>query len=39
VDYRTLARYFLERLGWDPRTTVPSDTRLKELGMQFLAKK
>jgi aldehyde:ferredoxin oxidoreductase len=39
VDYRTLAREFLERLGWDPRTTVPSDTRLKELGMQFLAKK
>jgi aldehyde:ferredoxin oxidoreductase len=39
VDYRTLAREFLERLGWDPRTTVPGDARLKELGMQFLVKK
>jgi aldehyde:ferredoxin oxidoreductase len=37
VDYRTLAREFLERLGWDPHTTVPSDKRLKELGMQFLS--
>ena len=37
VDYRTLAREFLERLGWDPRTTVPSEKSLKELGMQFLS--
>ena len=37
VDYRTLAREFLERLGWDADTTVPSDKSLKELGMQFLS--
>jgi len=27
----------LERLGWDARTTVPSEKILNELGMQFLA--
>jgi len=37
VDYRTLAREFLERLGWDAGTTIPSDKILKELGMQFLS--
>jgi aldehyde:ferredoxin oxidoreductase len=37
VDYRTLAREFLERLGWDTNTTVPSDKSMKELGMQFLS--
>jgi aldehyde:ferredoxin oxidoreductase len=37
VDYRTLTREFLERLGWDPGTTIPSDKNLKELGMQFLS--
>jgi aldehyde:ferredoxin oxidoreductase len=37
VDYRMLAREFLERLDWDPRTTVPSEKSLKELGMQFLS--
>ena len=37
VDYRTLAREFLERLGWDTNTTVPSDKSLKELGMQSLS--
>jgi len=37
VDYRTLAREFLERLGWDPRTTVPNEKSLKQLGMGFLA--
>ncbi|MCU0604859.1 MAG: aldehyde ferredoxin oxidoreductase family protein [Desulfobacterales bacterium] len=36
VDYRTLAREFLERLSWDPRTTVPSEESLKTLGMEFL---
>jgi aldehyde:ferredoxin oxidoreductase len=36
VDYRKLAREFLERLGWDPHTTVPSEKSLNELGMQFL---
>jgi aldehyde:ferredoxin oxidoreductase len=37
VDYRTLAREFLERLGWDTRSAVPSEESLKALGMQFLA--
>jgi aldehyde:ferredoxin oxidoreductase len=37
VDYRTLAREFLERLSWDPRTTVPSEKGLNRLGMQFLS--
>jgi aldehyde:ferredoxin oxidoreductase len=37
VDYRTLAKEFLERLGWDTRTTVPNEKCLNELGMQFLA--
>lgn len=36
VDYRTLAREFLERLGWDTRTTVPSEAALKNLGLEFL---
>ena len=36
VDYRTLAREFLERLGWDPRTTIPSEASLKKLGLGFL---
>jgi aldehyde:ferredoxin oxidoreductase len=38
VDYRTLARDFLQRLGWGPRTTVPDEKTLKQLGMAFLAK-
>jgi aldehyde:ferredoxin oxidoreductase len=37
VDYRSLAKEFLERLEWDTRTTVPSAKCLNELGMQFLA--
>jgi aldehyde:ferredoxin oxidoreductase len=37
VEYRRLAQEFLERLGWDPRTTVPSGKSLNALGMQFLA--
>jgi aldehyde:ferredoxin oxidoreductase len=37
VDYRTMAREFLEHLGWDSRTTIPNEKRLAELGMQFLA--
>jgi aldehyde:ferredoxin oxidoreductase len=36
VDYRRLAREFLERLGWDARTTVPSEASLQKLGMGFL---
>ena len=38
VDYRTLAGEFLERLGWDPLTTVPSEKSLERLGMGFLVK-
>jgi aldehyde:ferredoxin oxidoreductase len=37
VDYRMLAREFLERLGWNPGTTVPTERTLKQLGMGFLA--
>jgi aldehyde:ferredoxin oxidoreductase len=37
VDYRRLAKEFLDRLGWDALTTVPSEKSLNELGMQFLA--
>jgi len=36
VDYRMLAREFLEQLGWDPRTTVPNEKTLRRLGMDFL---
>jgi aldehyde:ferredoxin oxidoreductase len=36
VDYRTLAREFLERLGWDTGTALPSQSSLKQLGMDFL---
>jgi aldehyde:ferredoxin oxidoreductase len=37
VDYRTLAKEFMERLGWDTRTSIPSQESLKALGMDFLA--
>ncbi len=37
VDYRMLAREFLERLNWDPRTTVPEAETLEQHGMEFLA--
>ena len=37
VDHRTLAGEFLERLGWDARTTVPTAACLERLGMGFLA--
>jgi aldehyde:ferredoxin oxidoreductase len=37
VDYRTLAKEFMERLGWDTRTAVPSEKSLNALGMNFLA--
>lgn len=37
VDHRTLAAEFLERLGWDARTTVPTAASLERLGMGFLA--
>jgi aldehyde:ferredoxin oxidoreductase len=37
VDHRTLAAEFLDRLGWDRRTTVPTPACLARLGMGFLA--
>ena len=36
VDYHMLAGEFLERLGWDAGTAVPSQSSLKQLGMDFL---
>jgi len=36
VDYQTLASEFLELVGWDTDTTVPSEESLQELGMEFL---
>ncbi|UCF93287.1 MAG: hypothetical protein JSW39_03760, partial [Desulfobacterales bacterium] len=36
VDYKTLSREFLERIGWDPHTTVPSEASLRKLGLEFL---
>jgi aldehyde:ferredoxin oxidoreductase len=36
VDYKTMSREFLEQLGWDTSTTVPSEECLRDLGMEFL---
>ena len=36
VDYKTLAREFLELAGWDTQTTVPGEESLRKLGMDFL---
>jgi aldehyde:ferredoxin oxidoreductase len=36
VDYRTEVREYLEEMDWDTSTTVPSEERLRELGMEFL---
>ena len=36
VDHETLCREFLETLGWDIRTTVPSSESLQKLGLDFL---
>ena len=33
VDYKTMVREYLEYLGWDPETTVPSKEKLIELGL------
>jgi len=35
VDIHTLNGEFLDRLDWDARTTVPSEARLRSLGMEF----
>lgn len=36
MDYKTLIKEFLEAIGWDAQTSVPSDETLQKLGMQFL---
>ena len=36
VDYKTMAAEFLEELGWDANTTIPSEESLRKLGMEFL---
>lgn len=36
VDYKTLATEFLQELGWDTKTTVPTEDTLRRLGMDFL---
>jgi aldehyde:ferredoxin oxidoreductase len=36
VDYRNLNKEFLEVLGWDTTTTVPTRETLQRLGMEFL---
>ncbi len=36
VDYETMFREFLQFVGWDGRTTIPSEESLRHLGMEFL---
>lgn len=36
VDYRTQIREYLELIGWDPKTTVPSADSLRVLGLDEL---
>ena len=36
VDYKTLCREFLEFIGWNTETTVPTEESLRKLGMDFL---
>ena len=36
VDYKAMLREFLEHVGWDPQTTVPSEESLRQLGMELL---
>jgi aldehyde:ferredoxin oxidoreductase len=33
VDYQTMVREYLEHLGWDPSTSVPSQEKMMELGL------
>ena len=35
VDLQALNNEFLDRLSWDRHTTIPSEVRLQELGMDF----
>ena len=36
VDHKTMSAEFLQELGWDANTTVPSEESLRKLGMDFL---
>jgi aldehyde:ferredoxin oxidoreductase len=36
VDYKTLATEFLEKIGWNVKTTIPSEATLQKLDMGFL---
>jgi len=36
VDYKTMSKEFLEQLGWDTSTSVPTEEALRGLGMDFL---
>jgi aldehyde:ferredoxin oxidoreductase len=36
VDYKTLVTEFLEKIGWDTRTTIPRAATLQKLNMEFL---
>ena len=36
VDHKTLIKEFLEKIGWDTRTTIPSEATLQKLDMEFL---
>jgi aldehyde:ferredoxin oxidoreductase len=36
VDYQTMIREFLQFVGWDVHTTIPSEESLRRLGMEFL---
>ncbi len=38
LDLKTINTEFLERLDWDVHTTIPSEARLRELGMDFAIK-
>jgi aldehyde:ferredoxin oxidoreductase len=38
VDLQALTNEFLDRLSWDRHTTIPSEVRLQELGMDFAVK-
>jgi aldehyde:ferredoxin oxidoreductase len=38
VDLKALNTEFLQRLDWDVHTTVPTEARLRELGMDFAIK-
>lgn len=38
VDLQSLNREFMQQLGWDTHTTIPSEARLRDLGMGFAVK-